>query len=127
MRYLNCVRRLVSFKLHQYIIIYKQPFRHNEIHNHLEYHKSLLALPHISLVLVMLLEHNPFTLQCWNVHCREFNTYSQCCRFSIQPLTILGVTGPFSVLAENIYSLCVDSFDVCGPLWCMGLADNIKD
>jgi len=24
--------------------------------------------------------------------------------FSIQPLTILGVTGPFSVLAENIYS-----------------------
>lgn len=33
-------------------------------------------------------------------------------RFSIQPLTILGVTGPFSVLAENIYSLCVSSFDV---------------
>lgn len=30
--------------------------------------------------------------------------------FSIQPLTILGVTGPFSVLAENIYSLCRDSF-----------------
>ena len=34
-------------------------------------------------------------------------------RFSIQPLTILGVTGPFSVLAENIYSLCTSSFDVC--------------
>jgi len=33
-------------------------------------------------------------------------------RFSIQPLTILGVTGPFSVLAENIYSLCQDSFHV---------------
>ena len=33
-------------------------------------------------------------------------------RFSIQPLTILGVTGPFSVLAENIYSLCTHSFDV---------------
>ncbi|GAB7348769.1 hypothetical protein MBLNU459_g7498t1 [Dothideomycetes sp. NU459] len=32
--------------------------------------------------------------------------------FSIQPLTILGVTGPFSVLAENIYSLCKDSFDI---------------
>ncbi|CZR62945.1 related to human band 3 anion transport protein [Phialocephala subalpina] len=32
--------------------------------------------------------------------------------FSIQPLTILGVTGPFSVLAENIYSLCIDSFHV---------------
>ena len=32
--------------------------------------------------------------------------------FSNQPLTILGVTGPFSVLAENIYSLCIDSFGV---------------
>nr|OQO29677.1 hypothetical protein B0A51_02582 [Rachicladosporium sp. CCFEE 5018] len=32
--------------------------------------------------------------------------------FSIQPLTILGVTGPFSVLAENIYSLCETSFHV---------------
>ncbi|KAL8765590.1 MAG: hypothetical protein Q9209_007372 [Squamulea sp. 1 TL-2023] len=30
---------------------------------------------------------------------------------SSQPLTILGVTGPFSVLAENIYSLCVGSFN----------------
>ncbi|KAJ5323995.1 hypothetical protein N7476_002595 [Penicillium atrosanguineum] len=30
--------------------------------------------------------------------------------FSIQPLTILGVTGPFSVLAENIYSLCTEVF-----------------
>jgi hypothetical protein len=29
---------------------------------------------------------------------------------SIQPLTILGVTGPFSVLAENIYDLCGSSF-----------------
>ncbi|KAK1978903.1 HCO3 transporter family-domain-containing protein [Colletotrichum cereale] len=32
--------------------------------------------------------------------------------FSAQPLTILGVTGPFSVLAENIYSLCEDSFKI---------------
>ena len=32
--------------------------------------------------------------------------------FSIQPLTILGVTGPFSVLAENIYSLCSKTFDI---------------
>ncbi|CAK7262688.1 hypothetical protein SEPCBS119000_000111 [Sporothrix epigloea] len=32
--------------------------------------------------------------------------------FSAQPLTILGVTGPFSVLAENIYSLCVRSFHI---------------
>ena len=32
--------------------------------------------------------------------------------FSNQPLTILGVTGPFSVLAENIYSLCIHSFGV---------------
>jgi len=31
---------------------------------------------------------------------------------AIQPLTILGVTGPFSILAENIYSLCVTSFHV---------------
>ena len=31
---------------------------------------------------------------------------------SIQPLTILGVTGPFSVLAENMYDLCVHSFNV---------------
>ena len=31
---------------------------------------------------------------------------------SIQPLTIVGVTGPFSVLAENIYSLCIDSFNI---------------
>ena len=32
--------------------------------------------------------------------------------FSAQPLTILGVTGPFSVLAENIYTLCTTSFKV---------------
>lgn len=32
---------------------------------------------------------------------------------AIQPLTILGVTGPFSILAENIYSLCDTSFHVC--------------
>ncbi|KAI5207067.1 hypothetical protein E4T39_02132 [Aureobasidium subglaciale] len=32
--------------------------------------------------------------------------------FSIQPLTILGVTGPFSVLAENIYDLCINSFNI---------------
>ncbi|CAL8577269.1 hypothetical protein XPA_003106 [Xanthoria parietina] len=31
---------------------------------------------------------------------------------SSQPLTILGVTGPFSVLAENIYSLCVGSINI---------------
>lgn len=31
---------------------------------------------------------------------------------SIQPLTILGVTGPFSVLAENIYELCSKSLGV---------------
>jgi hypothetical protein len=31
---------------------------------------------------------------------------------SIQPLTILGVTGPFSVLAENIYALCNENFKV---------------
>ena len=37
------------------------------------------------------------------------------CRFSSQPLTIVGVTGPFCVLSENIYSLCVDSFDVSLP------------
>jgi HCO3- transporter family len=35
---------------------------------------------------------------------------------SIQPLTILGVTGPFSVLAENIHALCNDSFNVGRPL-----------
>ncbi|KAM0333460.1 hypothetical protein ACHAQA_002122 [Verticillium albo-atrum] len=32
--------------------------------------------------------------------------------FSGQPLTILGVTGPFTVLAENIYKLCEESFGV---------------
>lgn len=32
--------------------------------------------------------------------------------FSIQPLTILGVTGPFSVLAETMYTLCTDSFNI---------------
>lgn len=32
--------------------------------------------------------------------------------FSLQPLNILGVTGPFSVLAENIYKLCTNSFDI---------------
>ncbi|KAL8749219.1 MAG: hypothetical protein Q9199_007818 [Rusavskia elegans] len=32
--------------------------------------------------------------------------------FAFQPLTILGVTGPFSVLAENIYSLCLGSFNI---------------
>ncbi|KAF4553426.1 HCO3- transporter-like protein 1 [Elsinoe fawcettii] len=32
--------------------------------------------------------------------------------FAIQPLTILGVTGPFAVLAENIYELCTNSFGV---------------
>lgn len=33
-------------------------------------------------------------------------------RFSVQPLTILGVTGPFSVLAENMYTLCESSFGI---------------
>lgn len=32
--------------------------------------------------------------------------------FSIQPLTILGVTGPFSVLAENIYTLCTECLHI---------------
>ncbi|KAF2218730.1 HCO3 transporter family-domain-containing protein [Elsinoe ampelina] len=32
--------------------------------------------------------------------------------FAIQPLTILGVTGPFAVLAENIYELCTNTFKV---------------
>ncbi|KAL8416853.1 hypothetical protein RB596_007119 [Gaeumannomyces avenae] len=32
--------------------------------------------------------------------------------FSAQPLTILGVTGPFSVLAENLYELSVKHFHV---------------
>ncbi|XWX02178.1 hypothetical protein V2A60_010211 [Cordyceps javanica] len=32
--------------------------------------------------------------------------------FSAQPLCILGVTGPFSVLAENIYKLCNEHFRV---------------
>ncbi|KAM4065143.1 HCO3- transporter family protein [Hirsutella rhossiliensis] len=32
--------------------------------------------------------------------------------FSAQPLTILGVTGPFSVLAENLYKLCETHFQV---------------
>ncbi|KAK3388935.1 HCO3 transporter family-domain-containing protein [Sordaria brevicollis] len=32
--------------------------------------------------------------------------------FSAQPLTILGVTGPFSVLAENMYKLCENNFHV---------------
>ena len=42
----------------------------------------------------------------------SFLTHGVFYRFSIQPLTILGVTGPFSVLAENIYSLCIESFHV---------------
>lgn len=32
---------------------------------------------------------------------------------SAQPLTILGVTGPFTVLAENLYELCEHTFHVC--------------
>lgn len=32
--------------------------------------------------------------------------------FSSQPLTILGVTGPFSVLAETMYELCESSFHI---------------
>jgi hypothetical protein len=34
------------------------------------------------------------------------------CSFSAQPLTILGVTGPFTVLAESIYNLCEKNFGV---------------
>lgn len=33
-------------------------------------------------------------------------------RLSSQPLTILGVTGPFSILAENIFTLCLSTFDI---------------
>ncbi|KAK9242759.1 HCO3 transporter family-domain-containing protein [Lipomyces tetrasporus] len=33
-------------------------------------------------------------------------------RASAQPLTILGVTGPFCILAENLYSLCESSFGI---------------
>ena len=51
-------------------------------------------------------------MYCFNIY-DVYLVYSQGhCRFSIQPLTILGVTGPFSVLAENIYSLCIGSFNV---------------
>ncbi|KAF3939636.1 hypothetical protein ABW19_dt0203556 [Dactylella cylindrospora] len=32
--------------------------------------------------------------------------------FSAQPLTILGVTGPFSILAERIYDLCVHNLHI---------------
>ncbi|KAI5361887.1 putative bicarbonate transporter [Septoria linicola] len=32
--------------------------------------------------------------------------------FSLQPLVILGITGPFTVLAENIYKLCSETFEV---------------
>lgn len=32
--------------------------------------------------------------------------------FSLQPLTILGVTGPFSVIAENLYTMITDSMGV---------------
>lgn len=35
--------------------------------------------------------------------------------FSAQPLCILGVTGPFSVLAENVYELCEHHFNVRDP------------
>lgn len=39
-------------------------------------------------------------------------------RFSGQPLTILGVTGPFSVLAENIYELCETHFHASSNTLC---------
>lgn len=42
----------------------------------------------------------------------QLHTKSYFSRFSIQPLTILGVTGPFSILAENIFSLCETSFNI---------------
>ncbi|KAF3935987.1 hypothetical protein ABW20_dc0104563 [Dactylellina cionopaga] len=32
--------------------------------------------------------------------------------FSAQPLTILGVTGPFSILAERIYDLCIHNLHI---------------
>jgi hypothetical protein len=38
---------------------------------------------------------------------------TKCFRFSCQPLTILGITGPFTVLAENIYELSNTHFNVC--------------
>ena len=45
-------------------------------------------------------------------------------RFSGQPLTILGVTGPFSILAENIYSLCITSFNVSEDVPCDDVVDE---
>lgn len=47
-------------------------------------------------------------------------------RFSSQPLTILGVTGPFSVLAENIYSLCIDSFHVSEVTFSKGIIAELS-
>ena len=44
--------------------------------------------------------------------------------FSIQPLTILGVTGPFSILAENIFSLCNSSFNVGQVSICFSINSN---
>lgn len=32
--------------------------------------------------------------------------------FGLQPLTILGVTGSFTILAENMYGLCTESFGI---------------
>lgn len=55
----------------------------------------------------------------------EVRVLNRRCRFSIQPLTILGVTGPFSVLAENIYSLCTTSFNVSRTDWCLYLELNM--
>lgn len=63
-------------------------------------------------------EHLPPRYQCFDRTARMLDAPVDKCgvlrmfRFSIQPLTILGVTGPFSVLAETIYSLCNDSFGV---------------
>lgn len=48
-----------------------------------------------------------------------------CIRFSVQPLNILGVTGPFSVLAENIYALCDDVFKVYDSLFVLNHGDQL--
>ncbi|KAJ4298299.1 hypothetical protein N0V90_006199 [Kalmusia sp. IMI 367209] len=34
------------------------------------------------------------------------------CKHADTPLTILGVTGPFSILAENMYKLCTNNFNI---------------
>jgi hypothetical protein len=43
-------------------------------------------------------------------------------RFSSQPLTILGVTGPFCILSERIFALCDENFHVRPFSPCCGVA-----